>query len=81
MLKEIKTNCYEPFYTLTNTEKIVDLQRTRRTRAKARMRIRFLWQKLCGVFLVVMGCVITVVDNTAGMATIVCVVVGIGLIF
>lgn len=80
MLKEIKTSCYEPLYTLTNAEKIKELQRVRRTRVKARMRICFAWQRLCGVILIVLGCVITVIDNTAGMAAIICIVVGVGIL-
>lgn len=80
MLKEIKTSCYEPLYTLTEAEKIIDLQRTRRKRTKARMGIYFIKQKLCGVIMIVLGCSIFVIDSTAGMAAIICIVIGIGLV-
>lgn len=76
MLKEIKTSCYEPLYTLTDAEKILELQRMRRRRAKARMGIYFIKQKLCGVIMIVLGCSIFVIDSTAGIAAIICIVIG-----
>ena len=79
MLKEIKTSCYEPLYTLTDAEKIIDLQRAVRNRTKTRMRVYFIKQKLCGFLMVILGCAIPVIDNKAGMAAIVCIVMGIGL--
>ena len=80
MLTEIKTSCYEPLYTLTEAEKIIDLQRARRSRNQKRVIICFIKQRICGVLLIVLGCVVTVIDNTAGMAAIVCIAIGIGLI-
>ena len=80
MLKEIKTSCYEPLYTLTEAEKIIDLQRARRNRTRTRMRVYFIKQKLCGVIMIVLGCSIFVIDSTAGMAAIICIVIGIGLV-
>lgn len=80
MLKEIKTSCYEPLYTLTEAEKIIDLQRSRRSKNQRQVSICFIKQRLCGVLLIVLGCVVAVIDNTAGMAAIVCIVIGIGLV-
>lgn len=80
MLNEIKTSCYEPLYTLTEAEKIIDLQRSRRSKNQRQVSICFIKQRLCGVLLIVLGCVVAVIDNTAGMAAIVCIVIGIGLV-
>lgn len=80
MLKEIKTCGYEPLYTLTDTEKIIDLQRANKKRTRKRVRVYFIKQKLCGVLMVTLACVIAVIDNTAGMAAIICIVIGVGLI-
>lgn len=79
MLKEVKTYGYEPLYTLTEAEKIINLQRARRNRTKTRMRTYFIKQKLCGFLMIILGCAISVIDNTAGMAAIVCIAMGIGL--
>ena len=78
MLKE--TICYEPLYTLTEAEKIIDLQRARRNRTKTRLRVYFIKQKLCGVIMIVLGCAISAIDRTAGMAAIVCIVIGMWLV-
>lgn len=80
MLNEIKTSCYEPLYTLTEAEKIIDLQRARRSRNQKRVIICFIKQRTCGALMIVLGCVVAVIDNTAGMAAIVCIVIGIGLV-
>lgn len=80
MLKEIKTSVYEPLYTLTEAEKIIDLQRARKNRTHKRIMIYFIKQKLCGALMIILACVIAVIDNTAGMAAIICIVIGIGLI-
>lgn len=80
MLKEIKTNCYEPLCSRTEAEKILDLQRARRARSKSRMRICAMWLRLCGVILIMLGCVVSVIDDTAGTAVIACIVIGMGLV-
>lgn len=80
MLKEIKTSVYEPLYRLTEAEKIIDLQRARKNRNRKRARVYFIKQKSCGVLMVTLAYVIAVIDNTAGMAAIICIVIGIGLI-
>ena len=77
MLKEIKTSCYEPLYTLTEAEKIIDLQRSKNQK---RVSICFFKQRACGALMIVFGCVVAVIDNTAGMAAIVCIAIGIGLV-
>ena len=80
MLKEIKTSCYEPLYTLTEAEKIIDLQRARAARRKAAQRTYYVIQKICGLIFIVLGCLFSIIDNTAGMGAIICVLIGIGLI-
>ena len=80
MLKEIKTSCYEPLYTLTEAEKIIDLQRSRRSKNQKRVSICFFKRRACGALMIVFGCVVAVIDNTAGMAAIVCIAIGIGLV-
>lgn len=80
MLKEVKTSGYEPLYTITEAEKIIDLRRARESRCKARLRTYFIKQRLCGLILIVLGCLIPVVDNTAGMGAVLCWVIGIGLL-
>lgn len=80
MLKEIKTSYYEPLCNFTEAEKILDLQRARRARSKSRMRSCVMWKRLCGVILIVLGCVVSVIDDTAGTAVIACIAIGMGLI-
>jgi hypothetical protein len=80
MLKEIKTSYNESLYTLTEAEKIIDLQRARRSKNQKQISICFIKQRICGVLLIVLGCVVAVIDNTAGMAAIVCIAIGIGLV-
>lgn len=80
MLKGVKTSGYEPLYTLTEAEKIIDLQRARESMRKTRLRTYFIKQRLCGLILIVLGCLIPLVDNTAGMAAVICFAVGIGLV-
>lgn len=80
MLNGIKTNGYESLYTLTEAEKIIDLQRARESRRKVRLRTYFIKQRLCGLVLIIIGCLIPLVDNTAGMGAVLCWVIGIGLL-
>lgn len=54
MLKEIKTSCYEPLYTLTEAEKIIDLQRSRRSKNQKRVSICFFKQRACGALMIVL---------------------------
>jgi len=80
MLNEVKTSYYEPLYMLTEAEKIIDLQRARKSRQEASKRMYFIKQRMCGVIMIIIGCLIPTIDNEAGMAAIVCIVIGIGLI-
>lgn len=80
MLNEIKTSRYEPLYTLTEAEKIIDLQRAKESRRKSRLRTYFIKQRLCGLVLIIIGCLIPMVDNTAGMGAIIFWIIGIGLL-
>lgn len=80
MLKEVKIGYYEPLYTLTEAEKIINLRRARRSRQEAGKRVYFIKQRLYGLIMIIIGCVIPAIDNDAGMAAIVCITIGIGLL-
>ena len=80
MLDEVRTSYSEPLYTLTQAEQIIDLQRARAARRKAAQRTYYVIQKICGLIFIVLGCLFSIIDNTAGMGAIICVLIGIGLI-
>lgn len=80
MINEVKTSRYEPLYTLTEAEKIISLRRTREARRKAQKRADFIWQRICGIILIIIGCFIPTIDSTAGMGAVLFLVIGISLI-
>ena len=80
MLDEVRTSYSEPLYTLTEAEQIIDLQRARSARRKAAMRTYYFVQRVCGLLFVIIGCLLPIIDNTTGMESIICVLIGVGLI-
>lgn len=80
MLDEVRTSYSEPLYTLTEAEQIIDLQRARSARHKVAMRTYYLVQRACGLVFVIIGCLLPLFDRTTGMESIICVLIGIGLI-
>lgn len=79
MIRGVK-NSYSEMYTLTESEKLIDLQRARKSRMKARERWYFIKQKLCGVVLLACGGVIPMIDKDAGMPAVFSMLLGIALI-
>lgn len=58
MLNEVKISVYEPLYTLTEEEKILNLRRAKGNRAKLRRRKYFVKQRLVGTFLILLSIII-----------------------
>lgn len=80
MLNEVKTSRYEPLYTLTEAEKIIDLKRSMRSRLKSNQRTYFFKQRACGVIMIILGCLMPVIDRESCVPAIVCIAIGLGLL-
>lgn len=81
MLNEVKTNGYEPLYTLTEAEKIIDLRRAMRSKLKSDQRTYFIKQRTCGIIMIILGCLIPAVDCGSWiLPSTICIAIGLGLL-
>lgn len=80
MIVQYKTSHYEPLYTLTEAEKIIDCNRNKAVKRDKAERVYYIKQKLCGLVMFAVGIASPFLLDGDATFSLIAVPMGIGLI-